>query len=162
MTDVHDTLVTVESSDLFLEFKKSHPKSYLVHAFSTGTMTQMMPIELGYYEQDTIVVFHSDPIAQQPADKVFTDHEHALPQLDIDAVRVGLQDALVLAEKEQRKEYAAHQVVKVICVLQQKESPVWNMTLVTSTLHMLLLKLNAITGEVISRELQNLMSLKKE
>lgn len=160
--EVHEVVEKVEASPEFQEFSRQNPHHYLVHAFSTTAGTSS-PIELGYYGEDTdlITVFKSDPIAAMPPEEVFKQGG-TLKQLDLSAVRLGLKDALDRAEKERAAAYPRHATLKAICVLQQQDSPTWNITLVTGTLQMINMRIDALTGQVISRSMQSIMNIARE
>jgi hypothetical protein len=162
MTDVHDVVDKVESSAAFLAFNAENPHHYLVHAFSTAG-AHIDPMELGYYgkEADKITVFKTDPLTRMPAEEVFKERG-VLEALDLSLVKLGLTQALAKAEEYRHDAYPKHQTMKTICVLQQKQRPIWNMTIVTNTLNMINMRIDAQTGELISREMQSIMNLAKE
>jgi hypothetical protein len=159
-TDVHTTVELVEGSKEFQEFNAQNPHHYLVHAFSaTGT-----PLELGYYgkEADRIVVFKTNPIVAMPPEEIFKEEGKVLHALDLTAVRFGLKEALDRAEKQRQQVYPRHECMRTIAILQQADRPVWNITLVTNTLNMINMKIDAMTGELVSRDMQNIMSIVKD
>jgi hypothetical protein len=158
MTDVHNTVKRLENSEAFQEFSRSNPHHYLVHAFSTGK-----EIELGYYgkESDKITVFKTNPVAMLPAEEVFKQ-QGVLEALNLDMVQLGLHEALERAEAERANAYPQHITTKSICILQQQDGPVWNITLVTATLQMINVKLSAQSGELHSRDMRSIMDLARE
>lgn len=166
-TDVHEVVERVETSPAFVDFNEENPHHYLVHAFvSTKSLTSevLPPLELGYYgkEEDKITVFTSDPVTARPPEEVFKE-EGAIAPLDLLSLRQGLLDALRVAERTRAANYAAHATMQGFFILQQSgvhSRPIWNVTLVLATLNMVNLKIDAVTGEVLSRELQNIMSLR--
>jgi hypothetical protein len=161
-TDVHATVKKVEASAVFQEFNATNPHHYLVHAFATTTSVAA-PLELGYYgkETDMITVFKGDPVTAMPPEEVFKQGGILAP-LDLAAVRLGLPEALVRAEKERAAAYPRHPFMKAICVLQQQEGPVWNITLVTGTLQMITMRFSATTGMLVSREMRSIMDLARD
>ncbi|HIH25109.1 TPA: hypothetical protein HA251_08810 [Candidatus Woesearchaeota archaeon] len=169
-TDVHETIERVEASDAFIAFNAENPHHYLVHAFATvrslDPAVPLPPLELGYYgkEHDMITVFTSEPVAARPPEEVFKE-EGSIAGLDLLALRQGFADALRIVERTRSSQYPAHAAMQGFCILQQNRvysTPVWNITLVLNTLSMLNMKIDAVTGEVLSRELQNIMSLSAE
>ncbi len=160
--DVHEVIEKVEASPEFQEFSEQNPHHYLVHAFSTAAGAPA-PIELGYYGEDTdmITVFRSDPITAMPPEEVFKQ-DGKLKQLDLTAVRLGLKDALERAEKERAAAYPQHATIKAICILQQHDNPTWNLTLVTGTMQMINMRIDALTGQVLSRSIQSIMNIARE
>jgi hypothetical protein len=154
-TDVHELVEKVEASQ---EFKL--PEHVLVHVFSaTGDLGVA---ELGYYgADDKITVFRTNPISAMPPEEVFKE-QGTLTKLDLSAVRIGLAQAGVKAEQYKQESYPHHMTMRMICILQQREQPEWNITIVTNTLHMINIKINAMTGELISRSMDSIMSLSRE
>lgn len=162
MTDVHKRVVEIEASPAFHAFNKQTPHHYLVHAFATVTGGPVT-IELGYYGQDTdmITVFKGAPVEAMPPEEVFKQTA-TLPQLDLGLVKLGLKDVLEKAEKERATAYPHHPFAKAICVLQQQDGPVWNITLVTATLQMINMRFNATTGFLLNRSMQSIMDLARD
>jgi hypothetical protein len=164
-TDVHDAVKRVEASAVFATFSAANPHHYLVHAFaSVSGPDEAAALEIGYYgkETDEITVFSSEPVAMRAAEQVFKQPGKVLAPLDLAAVRVGLADALARAERERARDYPHHMPMRIICVLQQHEQPCWLLTIVTNTMQMLTVRLDATIGTVLSREMTSLMSLVKE
>lgn len=162
MTDVHEIVQRVEASPEFQEFSNANPHHYLAHVFATSA-AEPGPMELGYYskESDMITVFKTAPIAAMPPEEVFKE-SGTLRRLDLDAVLLGLAAAMERAEKERASAYPRHPAMKMICILQQQDVPVWNITIVTGTLQMINMKLSATNGELLSRSMQSIMGLVRE
>jgi len=166
-TDVHSIVERIESSPAFTSFNADNPHHYLVHAFVAvqRLAEDASPaLELGYYgkETDRITIFTSEPIVARPPEEVFKESGTLAP-LDLGAIRFGFADALRIAERTRAAYYPTHGVMQGFCILQQSDTyarPVWNITLVLGTLSMLNMKIDAVTGELLSRELQNIMSLR--
>ena len=82
--------------------------------------------------------------------------------LDKGSVSLGLREARDVVEGFRNEKYPAQQpVLQEICILQQAEVPVWNVTLVIGTLNMLNVKVHAETGEILHDHLRNIMDLRK-
>jgi hypothetical protein len=97
-----------------------------------------------------------------PAEEVFKE-QGVLQPLDLNSLRYGLSEALSVAEVSRKESYSHHPVLQAFCALQHNDDynrPVWNITMVLGTLHMLNMKIDAISGEVLVRDLQNIMSLR--
>jgi hypothetical protein len=160
-TDMHELVEQVEGSKEFAHFNTVNPEHYLVHIFSaTGDLKNA---ELGYYgtKSDKITVFKTNPIVAMPEEEIFKEKGH-LHKLDLTAVRLGLKEATGKAEQYKAESYPRHQTMRMISILQQAEMPLWNITIVTNTLHMINLKIDAMTGQLISRSMDSIMSLAKE
>lgn len=153
MTDVRSLRDEVEASPAF-EGLGGH---VLVHVFC-HEKGGAAPVELGYYSpaDDTITVFRTQPVMALLPEKIFKG-EKELEELQIDAVRIGLAHAKELADAQRRRTHLHHPVAQGIYLLQQLDGPVWNVTLVTATLHMLNYKFDAVTGELRSSQYSSLL-----
>jgi hypothetical protein len=149
----------VEAAMPFHAYRAAHPGSYLAHAFTTAEGKLIQPLELGYYaDDDTITVFKGDPVMALPPDHVFKD-QGTVERLDLGAVRLGPEAALAKAVQEQDERYPKHETRKAVLILQQRDVALWNITLVTATLQMINLRIDAATGAVLSCSLRSIMDL---
>ncbi len=53
------------------------------------------------------------------------------------------------------------EITKKIIILQQKESPLWNITYITKSLNILNLKVDAISGKLLEQKTENIMNFKQ-
>lgn len=162
MSDVHDLITVIERSRAFKAFTKEFPGYRLAHIFC-NVKGEGPQIDAGYYSEkdDRIVSIGSDPITVHEPEEVFKDGGTVTP-LELQTVKLGLQEVRDLAAGLRESKYAAHPVLQEICVLQQIDIPVWNITLVTQTLQMIHLRFDAITGELVTEELRNILDLRKQ
>ena len=158
MSDIKQIISDVEGSDAFASFNRNTKGFYIVHVF----YTEKQGVELGYYDDktDRIVVFETDPVVQRPPEEVFKE-SGTLHKLDITAVSVGLADVRTIARAYMKEHHPTHPLQQEILILQQADVPVWNCTLVTQTLNMLNLKIDATSGAILHEELRNIMDLRK-
>ncbi len=149
----------VEATGLFRQFQKENPHYYLAHIFHTsgkGESTQ-----IGYYNPDTdrVVVFDiGSTITQQPADEVFKDHP-TVEKLDLEQVKIGLEEAMKIAEEFHNKKHAAELITQKITILQNLGGLVYNITHVTRTFNIFNIKIDAVTGEMLSEHTQSILGL---
>jgi hypothetical protein len=170
-TDIHVAVRAVEASTEFSAWIAENPHHELVHVFASvsaapaPTPGQSPVIEIGYYgrESEMITVFKTPPVERLPAQEVFKREEHPAPAaLDLAAVRIGLSQTSDIAEATRAAAYARHPPMKTICILQQLDHPTWNLTMVTGTLQMITMRIDAVNGTVLSHAMHSLMSLVKE
>ncbi|MEK6963647.1 MAG: PepSY domain-containing protein [Nanoarchaeota archaeon] len=151
----------VEASELFRAFQKDNPHYYLAHIFHTlgkGEVTQV-----GYYNPNTdrVVVFDvSSTIKQQPEDEVFKDHP-IVSKLDLEQVKIGLEEAIKIADEFHNKKHAAELITQKIIILQNLNGLVYNITHVTRTFNIFNIKIDAVTGEMLSEYTQNITGLQR-
>ena len=149
----------VEASDVFKQFQKENPGYYLAHVFHTsgkGEVTQV-----GYYnpDKDRVVVFDvSATIQQQPEDEVFKEHP-AVNKLDLGQVKIDLEQALKTADELHQKKHAAELITQKIIILQNLNGLVYNITHVTRTFNIFNIKIDAVTGDVLSEHTQSILGL---
>jgi len=162
-----DVIRVVEESVEFQGFSQINPTHYLVHAFAMTTIengvARPTPVELGYYGKDTdkITVFKTYPIRMLPEEQAFKE-KGTIPQLTITDKTMPIMEAIITAERHRAALYPRHLSMKAICILQQKETPVWNITIVTHSLQMANFRIDAESGALISNDLQSLMNLSAE
>lgn len=166
--DLRALIGQIEGSDAFARFAAATPKRRLVHVFAQGT-PGAGPAEIGYYDptSDAITVFNVvEPIAASDAQPVFRGTEPDAPRdglaaLCVDEITVGLEDARTRIGAMAAKEHAAHPVAQEILILQQRDgAPVWAATLLTHTLRVILVQLDARDGTVRSTESRSVLDLR--
>jgi hypothetical protein len=164
--ELKDTIDMLEQSMIFKEFNEKNSQHYLVHVFTTAAIKDgkiiIEPIEVGYYgrESDMITVFKTSPLKMMPAEEVFKESR------ELEALNawgsLGISDVFTQAINYHNKEQPRHPGMRLIGVLQQREMPVWNITIITHTLQMANIKMDAGSGEVLSSIMTPLMSIGKE
>jgi len=152
----------LNTSKEYNEFQKEN-KSYLAHAFAMFPAGEEPKWQFGYYNESTdkIISFETDPVKQLPEEEVFKK-EGTLKQLDMTAVKIKAEEAIEKAMTFQKEKFSAEQITRTILILQHLDIQLYNFTLVSSTLNMLNVRIDATTGEVYSHQLQNILSLRKE
>jgi len=159
----------VESSKSFKQFIKSHPDYFLAHCFSMlvegekekGAKKQDIKWELGYYslKTDKIVVFETEPkINMRPEEDAFKK-EGIIKKLDIAKVKISISKALKVCDELVDKKYPNRSITKKIIILQNLDKQIYNITLVTLSFDILNIRIDAITGEVLSDNIQSIMGL---
>ncbi len=158
--DFREALERVEASAAFKDYKAATPDAVFVHVFRMyGQGDEGW--QFGYYSPRAakIVVFTATPIRQLPPDDVFSQTQ---PQaLDRSKVRVEPDEAVALAKQRLTEQYGCETATQVILILQQLEDPepVYNLTLVTNTFHLVNYKFSAQTKELLREERHSLLSL---
>lgn len=146
MTDIHEMISRVESSENFSLLPKTQ---FLAHIFfheKTGGEI----LQVGYYDlvDGTITAIIVESLQFLPPDKVFSENGLPPKPLDLSSLTVGLSQARSLAKEFAIKERPHHPLLQSIFVLQQGDRPVWAITLVTTTMHMLQIRIDAVTGSL--------------
>jgi len=158
------TLKKVETSKAFKDFKGSNPDFYLAHCFTMlDEAEKKYNWELGYYSptKDKLVVFETEPeVKLRDEDDAFT-RDKVIPELKFSNVKFSLAKAMELCDQLVKEKYSAHMITKRIIILQHLDRDLYNITLVTRSFGVLNIKIDAVSGEITSHNLQSLMGLGK-
>jgi hypothetical protein len=161
---LRDEIKRLEASEEFQKFKKDNPEFYLAHCFTMlDEKERKYEWELGYYspKKDKLVVFETVPHIRLRAEEDAFTRDNIINELDMKKVKLSLARALEVCDELVKKKYSAHAITKRIIILQNIEKPIYNITLVMRSFSVLNIKIDALTGDVVSHNLQNLMELGK-
>jgi len=164
--DLREIIERVEGSAAFATFSSTATTHRLVHVFATKGDAKL--VEVGYYDPvaDAITVFtDAVPVSASEAQDVFRGDEQKgkeeLLGLARDEIEVG-----ILAVREKLKafideKHPAHPIAQEILILQSRDGiPTWGATLLTHTLHVILVRVDARDGKILSSELRNILELR--
>jgi len=162
--NIIQAIKSVDKSNEFKSFIKESPEYYLAHCFTMlDENERKYEWELGYYspKKDKLVVFETVPsIKLRDEDDPFT-RDNVIKELDMKQVKISLARALEVCDELVKDKYSAHAITKRIIILQNIEKPTYNITLVMRSFSVLNIKIDAVTGSIVSHNLQNLMELGK-
>ncbi|MFH1590142.1 MAG: hypothetical protein ABIB43_06260 [archaeon] len=154
----------IESSDVFKAFKKDNPDFYLAHAFTIIERVQQ-EWQVGYYSKtkDKVVVFLAKKeIEKSPEEEVFKKPGKKVKELKLANIKVGLERAIDISNKVIDEKYSAEYLTKTIVILQNLETEMYNLTLVSQSMNIINIKIDAKSGKVLSEGRQSIMGLRKE
>lgn len=166
MLELKNTLDKTKSSKEFKEWQKSHPNSYLTSFFriiENPSNPQNWQLDFYYPEKNTITSFISAPEIKilEKDSEIFQKEKTDIKELKLDQVKINLKSALNTVETIRKNKYPNEKPNKIIIVLQTVETPLWNITYLTSTLNLLHIKINAQSGETIEEKLDSIIGFKK-
>ncbi len=140
-------------------------KGYLVHGFLThdGTWSDW---QVGYYDADADTVTpytaSADHVVRGEPASVFKDGGK-VPPLARDEVLFTYVGAATKAHNRLAKQHPGHNATKTILLVQKiDDQPVYNVTIVTDTLHIYNVKVHAKTAQVVSENFDSILSLRKD
>ena len=136
------------SSAEFKNWKKENPDAHLTSAFSMFSEGDERNWLISYYSggKDTITTFSRESSKEDEAFK----KEGGIPELKLDCVKFGEENALKEARKVLSEKYG-EKPQKVVMVLQSLEGKaLWNMTFITAAFRVVNIRASASTGKVIS------------
>lgn len=155
--DVREFVERVTNSSTFKDWDKAD--NYLASCFYFNEWS------VGFYSKKTgkMTTFSvNDEVEIKEDGDVFQEKKEALEELDIDNVRILLDDALLKVDKIKEERVLSEDVTQKIIILQQKTVPVWNVTYTTSGFNILTVKVDASSGEILDSSLSSIMNLRKE
>ena len=157
----------LEQDQVFLDWKKEHPKSFLSHFFVqiNSELKEKTSWDVGYYnpEDEKVTVFCKDldgNFLQKPSDDVFKKEESVVEELEMEDVKINLEDAKVGLQKLIPKEFPAYVGLlgDGFMILQKlKGQTSWSLTLMTKKLTMINVKISAENGDFLSKDEINFM-----
>lgn len=161
MENVKEKLAIMEDSDMFKDWRKRNPDSYLTHAFCMHDGTSIDEWQFGYYNKsrDKIATFVlDDDVTLMPESDVLKKDD-LLNKLDIENVKIDVTKALEISKKLQEEKYKGQLPLKTIILLQHlNEGLVWNITYLTVAFKTLNIKVSAIDGKIADSSLKSLIS----
>ena len=144
----------LESSKEFKTFKEKAQLAYNTSACYIDKVWQ-----LDFYDPNTDKMTSftkkDDEIISQTSE-VFRKEKKDIPELRIDQIKVDLEQA----EKLMEQNHPDKSTNKII-ILQQTNTPFWNITHLTTKLDLLNIKIDAITGKIIEEKIESALNFKK-
>ncbi len=151
-------------TEMYKEFIEHNPDYKLSHFFLVSESNNFVDEQIGFYSGTTDKVVSFDLIkhaVSKPENAAKKSGK--IPVFKIDKVGVDINEVLKICKELTDKEYSQHGTTKHICILQiLKKVLTWNITIVTNTLHMINIKIDATSSKVLTHSAQSLMSLAKK
>ncbi|MFH0875419.1 MAG: hypothetical protein V1859_05760 [archaeon] len=157
----------LDSSAVFEEWKKENRDAFLANGFCIFDNLEDAEWQVGYYvpSADVLATFNvSKNITKNPDSPMFRDEEKEkdVKKIDTTQIRITFMEAVVKTEHMQNQKYPAHTPQKRFAVLQYIQGILlWNITYVTTTFNTLNIKIDAVTGNIISDELISIFQVQK-
>lgn len=160
---INEMITKIESSDSYKEYKEEHKDAYIAHFFCMHNAA-VDDWQAGYYSKktDKITVFELKPLKRLPEEEVFKKEENLVKPLITSNVKIEPDEAFEIIEEVRAKHYKLEDVTKTILLLQTLEKEIYNVTLVTKSLNLIHIKIDAETGEIMLHEKKSIMSLRAD
>ncbi len=116
--------------------------------------------QIDFYDnkEDKIISFTIGDQINFREDKAFKNEEIKISKLELDKIKINLDEALEKVDSLIKDKYSKENVGKAIIILQNyKGKNIWNVTYITSSLKTLNVKLSAETGRIIEDSLKGLI-----
>jgi len=157
-----DLLKGLQGDELFVEWKKNHPKSYLSHFFCPIDPNFLLlgSWDLGFYNPNDgkITVFShlQTGFEIKPADDVFKREEAKVEELDLGKVKTAFEEADKLFQENKSELFPKEIFGNGFIILQKFENKLmWNVTFITRSLKFANLKVSAVENKIIDHSLIN-------
>lgn len=158
MQELKGFVEKIEASKEFKEIKEE----LILCSFFNMFSKELGSWQVSYYDQknDKMISFSvEDNKVKREESKVFREKNSKINQLNLDDVKIDFNNAIKKTDKIKHDNYKSGSVNKKIVILQVIEKPIWNVTYLTSDFKIVNVKLDAISGEVISHQLSSALSL---
>jgi len=157
-------LKKLKDSPEFRKWVSKNKKSYLTYALTIIENSEKSDWQIGYYDKklDKVTAFTiNSKIEINPEQDIFKKPGTAVKKINLKDVKFGLDKILKKAQRIKSREYPKELVTKTIAILQNIDlGQLWNITLVTSSLNTINIKIDAKTGKTIKHELISLFQFR--
>jgi len=166
--DLKPTLKKLENSSNFKKWRQKNKNTYFSYAFRIPQEMESDDWQLGFYDKkkDRVTTFaiSGNDIDIKPEEEIFKKEDMKVNEIEIDKVKIKLDDVMAKANEFQENNFPNDKSVKTIVILQNmpKLGNIWNITYVTEAFNTLNMKIDASNGKVLEHNLSSVFSFKKE
>ncbi len=159
--ELKDVVAKLEESSEFKEWRKSHEKAYLAHAFVMLDEPNNGIWQIGYFDSEkslmSTFVVSEKKIEIIPDQEVLKAHQE-IPPLKVSDVKLSVADALAAAQKSKLEHYAQEMPAKTFFIIQDLEEhgAVFNITFFTHSFKTINIKLSSKDGKVLHHSCESL------
>ncbi len=164
MKTFKECLDKLKNSELFKDWKKKNPESFLSYGFAVIQKQEYWKIGFYQPDKDKLTSFIvRDKVKVEGEEKAFKKEQAKIKELDTDKIKTNYQQILEIAEKLQKDKYRNENPKQIIIIIQNlaKQGTIWNITYVTETISTLNIKISSETGKILSHNLVRLFEFKK-
>lgn len=154
----------LESSEVFKTFEKENKGYYLAHGFIqlNKDFSEKSAWQVGYYskDKDNLAVFETKPLKLLPFEQAFKK-DGTITNLKLDDL-IPLEKILKKLSLHLQTKYSSYIPNSHMLIVQViNEIPVFNITSITTSFHMINIRMDAKTGEIILDELKSILDLRQ-
>ena len=160
---IKEIISKLENSKEFQDWKKKNKEDYLAHVFNMFDNQTEGIWQIGYANKDSKVTTFiiGENITIMPDEKVFQEKKSKIKKLDLNKVKIDLDEALNKAEEFQKEKYDGNTPLKIMVVVQNIANNVlYNITYITRAFNTLNMKIDATDGKLISHEITPMLQFK--
>jgi len=164
MKEFSEIYETVIQDKAYETFSKQHSDYYVAHGFIQldAHYKPSTPWQIGFYSKtkDNIAVFDTNPVTLKGIEEAFKDggiiDELTLPVIPTTQAIKTIQALLA-------SDYSTEQVTSIILIVQAvAQQAIYNITIITKTFSMIITRIDATTGELLSHNKRSVLDLKKD
>lgn len=144
-----DILRQLEDTEEYKRWREEHQNSFLSSCFIVDDQGW----QLAFYspKNKKLSTFLKDRLVQSDT-AIFKIKGEDVEQLNLDDVKIELDEAFAIADSELVNNHPGYKPVKKIIVLQKILQPMWNLTYLTSSFYIFNIKINATNKNIISQD----------
>ncbi|MBW2993746.1 hypothetical protein KY317_04190 [Candidatus Woesearchaeota archaeon] len=164
MKTFKESLGELKNSELFKNWKKKNPESFLSYGFAAIPKLEFWKIGFYHPDKDILTSFIvENEIEIEGEEKAFKKEQTKIKKLNTAKIKTNHKEILKTAEKLQKEKYRNENPKQIIMIIQNlaEQGTIWNITYVTETISTLNIKISAETGKILSHNLVRLFEFKK-
>jgi hypothetical protein len=155
--EIKNVVEKLEKHSEFKVWNEKNKGSYLANVFKMEGANDLDEWQVGYYnENGTVTSFTvgKEDIKILPDQEIFQKEKKAVHELDVNEVKIDLDQALDVAKEFQTTNLKGNDPAKIMVVVQNiADHTLYNITYITITFNTLNMKIDAGTGEMIDHEI---------
>ena len=163
---LQDVLERVESSKTFEYWKKDNEGSYLSSFFKIVEAEDKNWWQLDFYnpKKDKMTSFVAEKEIKLVGkdSKIFKREHDKVEKLILEKVHVDAGKAVQICLDLLKDKYDNAKVTKKIVILQNVQSIIWNISLLTPTLKLLNVRIDADSGAVLEDSYKNMLEFRSQ
>lgn len=153
MNEVKEAVSTVKSSDIYKEWIKENPGSYLACLILTLQSEKGWEVSFYSKSKNKMTTFSVDPVAVIDKDaEVFKKDETEVEELEIGRLFSTFDQVQEAVDKAIEELVKNDRVVKEILVLQKIKHNMWNIICITEKMTLVNIRIDAVTGKILKKE----------
>jgi uncharacterized protein YpmB len=167
MMDAKTLFDTVTSSPAFMSWMTSHPGAYVCSFFKIVDAGKEGGYQIDFYypsgdSMSSFVMNGGQAALSQVDAQIFKQDKDKVKKLSLDDVHVTEKQVQEIVNEIHRTKYKRIRLTKYIFILQHLSQPLWNVSAIADNFHILHVKVDAATGEILEESLKNPLSFRKE
>jgi len=152
LKQIKDFLKKIKKSKEFKDWYEKNKDSYLASIF----YSKDIQIDLYSPKKDNMTSFTIvNGNVNLETSEIFRKEKTEIKELKLNEIKIDLEKVKEIISKIVKEE-----ATKEIIILQHLEVPVWNITYVTKSMNIINVKVNAISGKIVSKHIENILNFK--